>query len=106
MQQSGSNLLRLMINQLDSVFAPHPPHIMKEFSPLTPAYRNLQDNAIFLELVSDICEFVSLNPVPWLNSVLNPETIIENCENRSLFHVFKSIHDSNAREHNAKSWFC
>ena len=33
-QRSGSNLLRLMLNQLEGIYAPHPPHILKTFYPL------------------------------------------------------------------------
>ena len=36
-QRSGSNLFRLMLNEFDEVFAPHPPHILETFyKPFNP----------------------------------------------------------------------
>ena len=40
-QRSGSNLLRLMINQLDQIASPHPPHIMERMHPLLDCYGDL-----------------------------------------------------------------
>jgi hypothetical protein len=41
-QRSGSNLLRVMLNQLPEISAPHPPHILKTFFPLLPLYGNIE----------------------------------------------------------------
>ena len=41
-QRSGSNLLRLMLNQLDEICAPHPPHILSVFLPILSKYGNLE----------------------------------------------------------------
>ena len=35
-QRSGSNLFRLMLNQLPEIAAPHPPHILIRLMPLRP----------------------------------------------------------------------
>lgn len=40
-QRSGSNLLRLLLNQYTEIVAPHPPHILQRFYPLLPAYGDL-----------------------------------------------------------------
>ena len=40
-QRSGSNLLRLMLNQQPAIASPHPPHILERFMPLLPLYGNL-----------------------------------------------------------------
>ena len=50
-QRSGSNLLRLMINQTPSIAAPHPPHILERFNPLLPAYGDLSIESNFLRLI-------------------------------------------------------
>ena len=40
-QRSGSNLLRLMLNELPEIAAPHPPHILQRMMPLVPRYGDL-----------------------------------------------------------------
>jgi hypothetical protein len=104
-QRSGSNLLRLMLNQLPGVFAPHPPHILATFSKIISYYEDLSREGNFLELVRDICEFVQLNPVPWRNDTLDPGLIRSHCREESLFEVYKKIYEINALSHGATWWF-
>lgn len=104
-QRSGSNLLRLMLSQLHGVFAPHPPHILKIFSPITSFYGDLTIPVNYHALVKDICEFVKKNPVPWLNSELDPEVIIANSNEPTLLEAYRKIYEVNAIANNAKYWF-
>ncbi|MBS0000074.1 MAG: hypothetical protein KFF73_13930, partial [Cyclobacteriaceae bacterium] len=83
-QRSGSNLLRLMLNQLHGVFAPHPPHILSIFQKIISYYDDLSNEDNFYELATDISAFVRLNPVPWKDDILDPELIIRHCEEKSL----------------------
>ena len=53
-QRSGSNLLRLILNESPSIAAPHPPHILQRFMPLLPVYGNLDNNNNFKKLI-DLC---------------------------------------------------
>ena len=43
-QRSGSNLLRLMLNQLPDIASPHPPHILERLGPLEADYGDLSDD--------------------------------------------------------------
>lgn len=104
-QRSGSNLLRVMLNQLHSVFAPHPPHILKTFDPIAKFYGNLDDPGNYSELVTDICEFVGNNPVPWLNSQFDPELILKYSNGRSLLDAYLTLHEVNALANKARFWF-
>jgi hypothetical protein len=104
-QRSGSNLLRLMLNQLNSVFAPHPPHILTTFYKILEYYGDLEEDPNFHELVSDICEFVRLNPVPWRNDSLDPTQVITHCRERSLFEIYRKLYEINALSHKARYWF-
>jgi len=104
-QRSGSNLLRVMLNQLSGVFAPHPAHILKTFHPIIEYYGDLKDDGNFYELVSDICEFVRLNPVPWRNDSLDPDTVVNHCKERSLFEIYRKLYEINALSHQATYWF-
>ena len=40
-QRSGSNLLRVMLDAVDQITAPHPPHILQRFIPLLDKYGDL-----------------------------------------------------------------
>ncbi|MFN3841558.1 MAG: hypothetical protein ACK4RF_12705, partial [Cyclobacteriaceae bacterium] len=91
-QRSGSNLLRVMLNQLPEISAPHPPHILKTFFPLLFNYGNLDDDGNFYRLVSDICDWVNKNPVPWQGILFSPDQVIPACKQRSLVEVFRRIY--------------
>lgn len=104
-QRSGSNLLRLMLNQLHGVFAPHPPHILRTFMPILSYYGDLNKPENYRELVEDICEFVGINPVPWLNSQLDPDLIIRHSNRPTLLEAYRKIHEINAMANQARIWF-
>lgn len=86
-QRSGSNLLRLMLNQIDEIVAPHPPHILPTFMPLLSRYGNLEDPTAFSRLVDDVCTWIELNPVPWRTTRFNRSEV----ENRCASHTLVSI---------------
>lgn len=104
-QRSGSNLLRLMLNQLAGVFAPHPPHIMRTFYPLLGNYGDLSVDQNFMTLIDDVCRLVELNPVPWEPLRTDRDLIFETCKNRSLTEVFRSVYQVNAQAKGANHWF-
>ncbi len=104
-QRSGSNLLRLMINQAPSIAAPHPPHILERFAPLLPAYGDLKDEAAFQRLVDDVVRLVEVNPVSW-GVDFNRADIRRRCRDNSLVAVFGSIMDRMAEAHGKPDWMC
>jgi hypothetical protein len=105
-QRSGSNLLRLMLNQLEEVSAPHPPHILERFYPLLPAYNDLTNSENFKQLVDDVCELIEFNPVPWSGLNLDTSAIISRCRQPSLTEVFRVIYEMRAESENATIWIC
>ncbi len=105
-QRSGSNLLRLMLNQLKEVSAPHPPHILERFIPLLPAYGDLNVIKNFGSLVHDVCSLVAYNPVQWKHFNLKENEIIERCENRTLTNIVKVIYEMNAEKEGMRIWIC
>jgi hypothetical protein len=105
-QRSGSNLLRLMLNQLPEVFAPHPPHVFVVFFPLLPYYGNLEDDTNFKNLLNDVCTLIELNPVPWSEVDLNRETLFNMCANRSLLEIFVKINELQCMEKGKTTWCC
>lgn len=95
-----------MLNQLPEISAPHPPHILKTFYPLLPKYGDLSAQENFYSLVSDVCEWVNKNPVPWENIILNPRDISSKCRVRTLLEIFVKIYESKAIVDKAKYWCC
>jgi len=105
-QRSGSNLLRLMLNQLQEVSAPHPPHILERFIPLLPAYGDLSVHENFSLLVHDVCSLVAYNPVQWKHISLKQNEIIKRCTTPSLMEIVRIIYEMNAESEGAHIWMC
>lgn len=105
-QRSGSNLLRVMLNQLPEISAPHPPHILKTFFPLLPPYGDLSIDNNFYSLTKDICEWVNINPVPWEGVQLNADHVISKCTSHTLIEIFRRIYELKAAADGARYWCC
>jgi hypothetical protein len=105
-QRSGSNLLRLMLNQAENLVSPHPVHILKRMTPLLPFYGDLEDCNNFRQLVDDVCNIVKLNPVPWEGVELDPDKIINACTKNSLTTVYEAVYDDFAKANKASNWCC
>ena len=100
-QRSGSNLLRLMLNQLEEVTAPHPPHILQRMMPLLPLYGNLDDSQNFYRLIDDVCSLVELNPVLWAGIEFDRKYIFSLCKAQNLVEIFRVVYDLKARHDGA-----
>src|SRR6476646_9489893 len=105
-QRSGSNLLRLMLNQLPQVSAPHPPHIIERFMPLLPLYQDLCIPYNFRKLVTDVCELVTYNPVAWTGIKLDVNHIINQCKENTLVEITRMIYEEKASSEGADIWMC
>ncbi|MBK8363118.1 MAG: sulfotransferase [Bacteroidetes bacterium] len=105
-QRSGSNLLRIMMNQLKSIEAPHPPHILLTFSPLMNLYGDLSVESNFRLLIDDVARFVEANPVKWVHMEFDRDKIRSYCESNTLVQVFKAIYQVKAEMKGASFWCC
>lgn len=105
-QRSGSNLLRVMLNQLPQISAPHPPHILKTFFPLLDQYGDLTDEQNFKLLVADVCDWVNGNPVPWEGCSLNVDEVIGACRRQSLIGIWEAVYTLKAIADKASYWCC
>ena len=102
-QRSGSNLLRLILNQHDLISAPHPPHLLRTFIPLLQHYRLAYGNTLE-RLVEDVCRWVELNPVPWTKIVLDREKIL--ARSASVCDIYEQIYLHKAEADKAEIWCC
>ncbi|MBE9516372.1 MAG: sulfotransferase [Proteobacteria bacterium] len=105
-QRSGSNLLRLMLNQLPDIAAPHPPHILDRMMPVEELYGDLSSSINFHDLVDDICKLVEFNPVSWDGVMLDRDNIAERARTRNVMGVYEAVHDAMAEAWGAKEWCC
>lgn len=105
-QRSGSNMLRLMLNQLPDIAAPHPPHILHRMMPVMHAYGDLKRERNFMTLVDDVCRLVELNPVPWEGVTLDRKTVAAECREHSLVAVFGAVYQALADSRGATTWLC
>lgn len=104
-QRSGSNLLRVMLNQLPEINAPHPPHIIQTMMPLLPLYGDLQLQVNFRKLVDDVCTLVELNPVNW-NIRFSRDEVEQRCAENNLPQVMKAVYELKALQAGATMWCC
>ncbi len=110
-QRSGSNLFRLMLNQLPGVVSLHPPHILQTFMPMLPQYGALGSSVAerasgFTKLVEDVCRFVELNPASWDNIPLDREEVMNRCSAPSLIEIYRVIQERAAEVHQKPIWCC
>lgn len=104
-QRSGSNLLRVILDQSEDIASPHPPHILVTFGPLMSKYEPLTKEN-YQMLVSDVVDFVYANPVPWEGVELDKEAIFNASERRTLFDLNRLIYEAAANAKNARYWCC
>ncbi len=105
-QRSGSNLLRLMLNQLPAISAPHPPHILSTFIPLIEGYGELESAQYFNTLVKDVLNWVKANPVAWTNWDMDESEIISRIHDNSIESLFAAIYELKALRDEASMWCC
>lgn len=106
MRRSGTNLLRVMLNEAPGIVAPHPPHVLLRMMPLLPVYGDLARDGSFATLVEDVCRLVELNPVPWEGVTFERADIARRCRERSLVAVFGAVYDHAAETWGARDWVC
>ena len=105
-QRSGSNLLRLMLNQLNEIASPHPPHILDRIFPLIDCYGDLSIEQNFKQLALDVCHLIELNPVPWEGVTLNLDDVISRCRENSLVALHGAVYDICAENWGGHTWCC
>lgn len=105
-RRSGTNLLRVMLNQLPDIVAPHPPHVLHHFTPLLPSYGDLHEDGNFAALIDDVCRLVELNPVPWEGITLERNKIAAACRERSVVAAYGAVYQALADARGATTWLC
>jgi hypothetical protein len=104
-ERSGSNLLRLILNSHSHIAVPHPPHVVRYFTPLEPLYGDLADDARFGHLVSDILRLLDVHIYQW-DVPLDAGAVARAAPSRDVFGVYCALQDA-YRAHAGKArWGC
>lgn len=104
-ERSGSNLLRLILNELDEIAIPHPPHLMRDLSKVIGRYGDLSQDANFERLIADAVRLVELHFAPWPFR-LDQQLILRQALKRDLYPVYAAIYEQ-YRTHTGKPrWGC
>ena len=104
-ERSGSNLLRLMLNQHPSIAIPHPPHILKEMMPLESLYGDLSLDRNFRKLIGDAIALVKLHFFPW-DGPLDADVAFAEAVGRDVYGVKAALYDQYRRARGKKRWGC
>ncbi|RFZ94012.1 sulfotransferase [Mucilaginibacter conchicola] len=104
-QRSGSNLLRVILDQSDELASPHPPHILTTFVPLLPLYGDM-DETSYRMLVNDVVDYVNANPVPWDGIMFDKKEIFRASRMYSLYELNRLIYEQAAKTKQARYWCC
>lgn len=104
-QRSGSNLLRVILDQSDQIASPHPPHILVTFVSLLKFYGPLDARAYKI-LINDVVDYVEANPVPWEGISINRDWIFDNSNTYSIFEINRLVYEQAAIAKQANYWCC
>lgn len=103
-ERSGSNLLRLIINSHSGIAVPHPPHILKFFSPLEASYGDLTQPAAMGQLVSDLLGLLAAHIYPW-ETEMDRERILA-ASPPTLVGLFFTLYDHYRQHKGKRRWGC
>lgn len=103
-QRSGSNLLRLMLDQPDGLLAPPSAHELQDLLPLAPLYDTLGDPGARVRLARDLTELVRCNALAWPPDHLDPARLLEHLEGPTLAHFVIALYDQAAQRASRLGW--
>ena len=104
-ERSGTNLLRLILNSHPDIAVPHPPHILKLFTPLLPLYGDLAIDRNFRTLIRDVCRLVELHTYPW-EITPDREQVFREAAARELICIYFAVYDQYLEHSGKKRWCC
>ena len=104
-ERSGSNLLRLMLNQHSRIAIPHPPHIMRDMAGLESQYGDLTDANRFHKLATDVAQLVNMHFAPWPFLILADE-LISQSKAQTLYGLYAALYDLYAKHSGKARWGC
>ncbi len=104
-ERSGSNLLRLLLNELSEIAVPHPPHLMRDLGPVAHRYGDLRKDGNFKRLIRDAIKLVDLHFAPW---PIRPsaDEIFKRASKRTVYSVYAEIYEQFRASAGKERWGC
>lgn len=104
-ERSGSNLLRLLLNELSEIAVPHPPHLMRDLGPVVHRYGDLRVDKNFRRLIRDAIKLVDLHFAPW---PIRPsaDQIFKRASKRTLYSIYAEIYEQYRASAGKERWGC
>lgn len=103
-QRSGSNLLRLMLDQSGALLGPPSAHELRDFSPLMPLYEPLTEPAKRARLANDLIEIVRLNALAWPGHHLDATRLLGHLRGLTLANFVIALYDQAATSAARGGW--
>ena len=103
-ERSGSNLLRLVLNSHPHIAIPHPPHFMRYFAPLAPAYGDLRQERNRRKLVRDAQGLLRRHIHPWEHPIDAERVFAQSTP--SVFGVVGAFYEEYRRAEGKPRWGC
>ncbi|MEU7859070.1 sulfotransferase, partial [Nonomuraea sp. NPDC049141] len=103
-QRSGSNLLRLLLGSLPSVFAPPSAHKLRDFQDLVSRYGSLEAPSNKRRLAEDMGRLVDLNALAWPRIPDRSQAVLANMGGSSLAHAVLAFYQAHARYFGKEVW--
>ncbi|MFG2543593.1 sulfotransferase [Streptomyces sp. NPDC048594] len=103
-QRSGSNLLRLMLDQAGSLLAPPSAHELRDLLPLLSLYDPLADPGNRRRLAADLTELVRLNALAWPADHLDADRLLQHVQGDTLADFVIALYDQAASHAGRRGW--
>ena len=103
-QRSGSNLLRLMLDQDGSLLAPPSAHELRDLLPLASLYDPLSVPENQVRLAGDLTSLVRLNALAWPHDHLDATRLLSHLKGFTLAHFVLALYDQAARFASRRGW--
>ncbi|MBM4392971.1 MAG: sulfotransferase [Deltaproteobacteria bacterium] len=104
-ERSGSNLVRLILNSHPRMAVAHPPHAVRYFTPLMPAYGDLAREDNFRALVRDVLRLLEVHVHPW-NLAIDAERVVHEARPRDALGITAALYDQYREAHGKARWAC
>lgn len=103
-QRSGSNLLRLMLDQSGEILGPPSAHELRDLLPLVGSYESLAHPENQARLARDLIGLVELNALPWPEGSLSADRLLRHLTGLSLAHFVLALYDQAAAFTARRGW--
>jgi len=104
-ERSGSNLLRLILNTHSGIDIPHPPHVLKFFTPFEKSYQDLAHPENLRRLVNDLLGLLAVHIHQW-DIRPTADEVMAGATPSDLIGVFFSLYNAHLRHSGKRRWGC